>query len=264
MSKSNYVIDITDQLDSKLAEPLKLIAQDLQAIVGLEPRVRQIVLRGGAVVDLLLGLEPNDYDLFYSFEEDGKTIEDCRCSDVQKAVDVAEFKHFDAKKVELENAYEKEPKAEPIERTCDLISFHTSSVNMFCIDEEGHVWTNTETWQQFQNNICEIRYEGMLPWAYFPRPNDSHDFYAFMCFEIIRSVSYLAKRNFDAGPKLTILFEHAAYFAQHGIERKGAGGFASYAKSKHVDALAIEKVVSKLKVDKPAKDGIAQALNKLC
>ncbi len=262
--QNNYVIDVTNQVDNKFSKSLNLIAQDLESIVNLESRIRQIVLRGGAVVDLLLGLEPNDYDLFYSYEENGKTIEECRCSDVQKAVDKTKFSYFDKQKVELENSYEKEPKAEPIERTCDLISFHTSSVNMFCVDQKGHVWTNKETWSQFQNNICEIRYEGMLPWAYFPRPNDSHDYFAFMCYEIIRSLSYLSKRNFNAGPKLTILLEHAPYFVEHGILRKGQEGFKKYSKGKGVTKEAIETVISKLMLNDLSKNNVTKALIRLC
>lgn len=254
-----YVVDITDQLAPELTRKVKLVASDLSMIAKIEPRVRQIVLRGGAVVDLMLGLEPNDYDLFYSFEEKGKTIEECRCSDVQTTVDKVAFKYFDKTKIELENAYEKEPKAEPIERTCGLLSFHTSYISMFCIDQEGHVWTNTDTWNDFKSKVCEVRYEGMLPWAYFPRPGDSHDYYAFMCYELIRSISYMAKREFSAGEKLTTLIGYSTYFVTKGIEHKGAEGFKKYCKSKNVDASAIRKVAAGLVVPEEVRSGFESA-----
>lgn len=263
MLDETYIINITSKIDKKFLPKVQIVASDLNKIALLEPRIKNIVIRGGAIADLLLGLEPNDYDLFYSFEENGQIVHDCRCDDVQKAVNKAKFEYFDASKVDLENSYEKEPYAEPIERTCGFISFHTGFANMFCIDQSGRVWTNRETWQYFQDKIFEVRYEGMLPWAYFPRPGDSKDYYAFLCYELIRAVSYMAKKGFRAGPKMTILFEHAPYLVEKGIERKGASYFTKVCKSKNVNKQTIQKVINRLDIKSSSKENIKKALIKL-
>lgn len=264
LGSTDYIIDITDEIRSAFADPLRQIAHDLSEIKRLEPRVKNIVLRGGAVVDLLMGLPPNDYDLFYSFEEDGAIIKECRCADVKKAVEAADLHYIDSALVDLENSYEKEPFGEPTERTCGLISFHTTSFNMYTIDHHGRVWTNRETWAHFQAKVCEIRYEGMLPWAYFPRPGDSNDYFASICHEIIRALGYMIKRDLTPGPKLIILLEHAPYFAEQGIIRQGKAGFAKQAEKKHVTAEGITKVVAGLQLDEPARNNLTQALTRLC
>lgn len=246
MRPSPYVIDVTDKLDNSVQQKLRLISHDLLAIKTLEPRVRQLLLRGGAVVDLLFRLEPNDFDLFYSFEEGGKTIEACRCDEVRKAVDHADFKYFDKTRIDLENSYEKEPKGEPLERTCDLISFHKDYISMFVVDEEGRVWTNIQSWDNYMNRVYEVRYEGFLPWAYFPHENDVDNYYSAFARSIVRGVGYIAKRNLSAGESFKVLLAHTPYYFDKTFEQTDPQRLRDFALSKIGSYEVAEAVVERM------------------
>lgn len=264
MSKeSNYVINVTDRLGAEHKKRLSEVGRDLTAIKSQSKNIRSIVLRGGAVVDILMHLAPNDFDLFYSYEEDGKATSECKCDEVREAVNKAKFVYFDKDKVDLENSYEKEPKAEPTERTCGLISYHTAFFSMFCIDEQGQVWTNEESWKDFKNLVYEVRYEGFLPWAFFPRSGDSPDYFAFHCRQLIRAVSYIHKRKLEAGQKLTSQFSQLPYFVDKSEEFKSLKYVSVYAKSKKLTNEMVGSVIKNLNLPQDIKKNIEQAFAKM-
>lgn len=249
MDSDLYIIDVTAKLDVKVRDKVAKVAADLKEIKKAEPRIRCIVLRGGAVVDILLGVEPNDFDLFYSFEENGKTVKGCRCDEVRAGASKASLSYFDKDKIDLENSYEKEPTAEPIVRTCGFISFHVDTFSMFCIDEGGHVWANVEAWGHFQDRIYEIRYEGLLPWAYFPREKDSNNYYYSLLHGIVRGIGYIGKRDLVSGAKFKLLVAHTPYFLRMSTEQTDLSRVRRYAKAKIGLYKSAEPVIRSLGLD---------------
>lgn len=247
MSKeSTYIINVTDQLSPGLREKFSKVGKDLTAIKAQSKNIRSIVLRGGGAVDILMDLVPSDFDLFYSYEESGEVItNECRCDEVREAVGRAKLIYFDKDQIDLENSYEKEPRAEPLERTCDLISFHTDYLSIFVVDEKGDVWTNTQAWEYFQKKIYEIRYEGLIPWAYFPSENDVYNYYSTFSRSIVRGIGYMAKRNLKAGDNFKILLEHTPYYFEKTLELTDPERLKSLAKSKIGSYVVAERVIDK-------------------
>lgn len=258
---SSYIINITSQLDSRFNQLLIDIGSDLQSIKAQDKNIRNIVLRGGAIVDILLGLKPSDFDLFYSYEEDGEVTGECKCDEVREALNRSKLVHFDKDEIDLENSYEKEPKAEPIERTCGLISFHKDYISMFCIDEEGQVWTNTQGWECFKNKTYEVRYEGFLPWAYFPHKNDVNNYYSALARSIVRGIGYIGKRNLKPGDNFLILLSSTPYYVKKTQEQTNFEQIQKFALSKIGSFEVAKRVVDTIS---PAnKDEVADALKLL-
>lgn len=261
MDSNLCIIDVTDKLDVKVRDKVAKAAADLKEIKKEEPRIRSLVLRGGAVVDLLLAVEPNDFDLFYSFEENGETVKACRCDEVRAAASKASLSYFDKHKIDLENSYEKEPTAEPVVRTCGLISFHVDTFSMFCIDDEGRVWTNVETWDHFQGSVYEVRYEGLLPWAYFPREKDSNNYYYSLLHGIVRGVGYIGKRDLVAGAKFKVLVAHTPYFLAMSAEQTDLSSVRQYALAKVGSYESAVAVIRSLGLDN--EEEVCKSLKKL-
>lgn len=209
---NSYVVDVTPLLVSTQKKHLADIAHDLQLIKAAEPHIDQLVLRGGGAVDSINNQQPNDYDLFYTYQVGNEYVTTCVCDTIREKLHDIQFNYFTQDKIDLENCLEKEPYATPIERTCGLISYHTSYYNMFCIDEQGRAWTNTDSWQHFLGQVYEVRTAGFLPWAYYPRSTDSQNFYAFYTYEALRGIGSILQRKLVCGPHFRQTLEYLPYF----------------------------------------------------
>jgi hypothetical protein len=255
-----YIIDATQELlNQKNKSAIHLISSDLRSIRTNNPKLASIILRGGGAYDLLLGLTPNDIDLFYSYTN--KTSA-CECETVRKIILSCNLAYIAGKDIDLENSYEKEPKLSPIERTVGHFSFHTDYNSMFAIDENASVWTNVHALKYFKDAIYEIRYEGFLPWAYFPHEGDSIDYYAFQCYMLIRGVGYLLKRNLTPGPLFKEMLFESEFLVKKGIEREGSTNLKKYRDKKIPNISAARNLISSLDLG-VAKKSVEKAYESL-
>lgn len=231
---NNYIIDATSVLSSAINKNrIDAIAKDLSLITQEIPRITNIVLRGGAALDAIYNLDPNDVDLFYSHKgPEGENSSECICEDLRTKLGNLSFNYFDKSNIDLENSFEKEPKLNPIDRTVGYFSYHTEYNSQFAIDNKGSIWTNAEALYFHQKRIYEIRFEGFFPWAHFPREGDSKNYFAFHTNILIRAISYINKRELEPGPKTLLLLENAEYILEKSIEAKGLDYFKNHAISK--------------------------------
>lgn len=226
------------------------IAVDLSLIKRKLPEIERIIVRGGCVFDVIHNFEPNDIDLFYAIKEEGTFITECRCKMIRKIIETVPFRYFDIGRIDLENSFEKEPAFEPIERTVGFFSFHTDYTSMLALDENGDIWTNTDALEFILKGIYEVRYEGFVPWAYFPNKNDNHHYYSFFCYKLIRGVAHIAKRNLHPGPKFTEILHHAPTLIQNGLQERDQSKFIKYARKKNLDFPKARKFIGSLNLNR--------------
>lgn len=232
---NDLAIKVTNKvISNKSNQTIKQIAHDLKLIKNAIPELKTIVLRGGCAVDILYDDSPNDIDLFYTFIKDNIISQDCHCDYIQEKIKNLPFLFFNKYNIDLENSYEKEPRMDPIGRTIGLFSYHTDYISMFCIDENGEVWSSEQSLHDFVNRIYEMRYEGRLPWAYFhgEQKKDDFGYYEFLTYIIIRGVGYITKRGLKPGEKFQEILRSSDFIIQKAIESKGLEGFSNYAKKK--------------------------------
>jgi hypothetical protein len=213
-------------------EKVEKISSDLQLIKQQVPAIDKIVVRGGCAIDVIMGLEPNDVDLFYSYFEDGVHSSKCRCEEIKQQINDLPFKYFSEKDIDLENSYEKEPMLDPIERTVSIFSFHTDFNSMFVIDEDGQIWSNRESLNAYLTNTFEVRYEGCLPWPYFPHEGDSQEYFSFLTYVMIRGIGYILKRNLKVGDKFHDLIKQSPFIISKGLNAHPKEKFREYAGKK--------------------------------
>lgn len=233
---------VTPDNEAKIDE----LTYDLQLLKKGVTQLDQIVIRGGCVLDVLHNLEPNDIDLFYSIKENGKYVTECRCDIIRSLMKHLPFKYFSQKNIDLENSYEKEPMFGPIERTVGLFSFHSDYNSMLALDEEGQIWTNTDTLKYIKDGIYEVNYAGFLPWAYFPQKNDNHHYYSFFCYQLIRGIAHIMKRDLKPGPTFLDIVEHAPLLVPRGIKEVDVRKFHKLAKKKNLTFRKVEDFLTLL------------------
>lgn len=244
---SNYIVDATSILSNDTNKSkINAIATDLSLIKQKIPKINNIVLRGGAALDVIYNLDPNDIDLFYCHSDSaGENSSECICEDLRIKLNTLAFNYFDKSTIDLENSFEKEPKLNPIERTVGYFSYHTEYNSQFLIDHNGRILTNKDALNFHQKNIYEVRFEGFFPWAHFPREGDSKNYFAFQTNIIIRAISYINKRNLTPGPKTLLLLENVEYILEKSIEAKGLDYFKPYALSKIKSKEKLQQFIEK-------------------
>jgi hypothetical protein len=230
------IIDVTEKLSPEIRAQLLRIAADLRAIMSQEGRIDKIVLRGGAVVDLLLGRQPLDYDLFYCLKGSDNQSHPgaCGCDEVTLAVSRSDLKYFKRGKIDIENSKDKEPRLNPIERTCGLLSYHTDVISMMCVDSEGGLWANKEAWIDFNSRVYNLRFAGWLPWAYYPAPTDTPNFYHFYAGCLVRGLGYVARRDLEMGDSFVEALAYLPYFLGEIEADMGSDKLRGYAAAKWV------------------------------
>lgn len=230
---NEYVINATSALKNQTNENLiSLVSYDLSLISEKIPQIKQIVLRGGAAVDIISGNQPNDFDLFYTYKTGDKLTKKCVCKSIRNKIKDLPFKCLKSKDIDLENSYEKEPRFNPIKRTVGQFSFHTEYNSQFAIDKDGQIWTNIDALKYHTNGIYEVCYENFLPWAYFPRKGDSQNYWSFQAYMLIRGIGYITTRNLTPGEKFMRMFNEYNRVIKSGLRATGLTGFQEYAKSK--------------------------------
>ena len=69
-------------------DTLKQLAAELKTIKEQTPIIKDIVARGGFILDTILGAKPNDIDLFYSLKTwQSPAWQGCKCDEIKKKID---------------------------------------------------------------------------------------------------------------------------------------------------------------------------------
>lgn len=193
----NATIDIPLQVQQM--EIIRDVADDLLVIQKSIPQIAEIVVRGGFFADIYYSKTPSDIDLFYSLKGKDRSI--CYCDEIRNVIDTLNLRVI--KKLylyDLENSYEKEPMLQPIERSVGFFSYHTDWLSMFCINPQSEIWTNTRSLELLRNGVHEIRYEGFIPWAFYPKSTDANNYFLLLAYEIVRGLAHIKRRGLKPGP----------------------------------------------------------------
>jgi len=236
------IINATSVLLNERNRPyIEALAADLRLISAKIHFIDQIVVRGGCILDIIYNLKPNDIDLFYSAKENRKWITQCRCDEIRSLIRPLSFKYIAKRAIDLENSYEKEPALDPVTRTVGLFSFHADYVSMLALDQDGQIWTNMDALRYIQSKVYEINYAGFLPWAYFPHRNDNHHYYSFFCYQLIRGIGYIRKRDLAPGARFMEIVRYAPILVERGIKEVDPRKFQKYASKKGLTLKVVKK-----------------------
>jgi|GEM_PF-4084579 len=246
----NRIINCTNKLKLDLNQKkiIETVSGDLRNIKKAIPKMDEIIVRGGFTPDILLGKEPQDIDMFYCIKDrNGRYSVRCHCNEVRKKIDKLKLKYVGNKyDYDLENSFEKEPRLKPIERTAGFFSYHVDWLSMFCLNSDGNILTNKNTLNFFENRIHEIRYEGFLPWAYYPKPTDGNNYYVALAYEIVRGLTHIQRRKLKMGKLYSELVSNSEFILNKLSQVKEREEIITYIKHKFGNLEAFIKATREL------------------
>jgi hypothetical protein len=205
------------------------LAREIAKIKQLIPEVDVCVVRGGAVLDTILGLQFDDIDIFYNLKQfDGS----CQCQRIKKLVlENGIFSDFHGN-VDFENSQEKQPGRDPITQTVGFFSYHTENISMLCIDQHGRLWSNPEAVRDIRSKVYEMRFEGLVMWRSFPKVKDSETLYGLLCRNIGRAISYMDKRSLVPGENTINFFREWRFILDQLLAAEDFSTEAAYVRGK--------------------------------
>jgi hypothetical protein len=164
---------------------------ELKKFVSLDPRINSATIRGGAVLDAFLGLEPADIDILYDLKDKNSA---CICKELdQKIKESGVFEFYD---VDIESSGEKEPKTNAVERTCGYYSYQTEYNSMLALCSNGFVSGDSRAWGSIQDLQYKYRPQALSMWFGFPnKSKDLKDPFEFTLALAIRAINYCVRRN---------------------------------------------------------------------
>jgi len=195
------------------SETFKRIALELSLIKNRINFIDEIVVRAGFVIDTLLGVEPNDVDLFYSLKKwEHKDWPGCKCEEIRLKLLDLELPIINSRKVDLGHILEGEIYFSPAEKVVGPFSHHIGVPAMVCVDDKGRLWGNDEALDCINGRRGEIQYNAWLQHAYFPyTPEDPYgnNFSAFYALQVFRELRMIfSKRYVSVGPNLKLMMEN--------------------------------------------------------
>lgn len=196
--RSSSIIDVTERVDVPI---LAEWVNGLQRLMLAMPELSTCVIRGGAVVDALLGRRPNDIDLYYDVTDRAKFVNACLCQDIMSMSKEQKLFPNYIDKVDAEGSFEKDPFGQPVDQTCGLFSYHTDYISMLALRHDGQLFANKQGWEHLQSRIFEQRFEGELFWRNYPRPGDHQTLYGSMLADLVRLINYTVTRQLSLGPR---------------------------------------------------------------
>lgn len=193
-------------------ETTRKAGKELSAIKESVGIVDEVVVRAGFVLDTLLGVEPNDVDLFYSLKIwKYKDWPGCECKRIRKEIRGLNLPVISSRKIDLGHILEGEIYFSPVVKTVGPFSHHIDIPDMLCIDKNGDIWGNDEAIFCINNRVGEIRYDGWLQHPYFPYiPEDflHNKFSVFYILQVFRELRMIYTKKYIAvGPNLRLLFD---------------------------------------------------------
>lgn len=176
---------------------LSKVFRDLAKIKESCPIIDEIGFDGGAVVDLIMGFEPKDYDLRYTAKMDGKYVVDCVCEQVIECIKkIDSFEIFTIGLIDLGNINEgfETEVAESLEERVDSIFAPNACFNNIGIfTSEGKFLCSDTTFNALLKKVYSPNFLGYM--SYYHRNFNHEQYYEVMLEMIVRGASYISKRN---------------------------------------------------------------------
>jgi hypothetical protein len=164
---------------------------DLQ-LIKEKLNLHEIAIRGGFVIDTLIGKKSKDIDLFYiskSAHATGK--QECTCKKFEKqysefSIETKLLKNFE--KVDWGH-YGKNEVVLPIEQgICGYLTQSLDFLSVFALDSKGNIWTNKFGLHCLETKTWEITPMTWMTYIYFMADGkvDFYDLYVGIGLKIIR------------------------------------------------------------------------------
>lgn len=233
----NYIIDCTTSLNITPAvmELFNDVAAHLKKIRSFDKSISEIGIAGGFVLDTMLGLDPSDIDLKYAMRDnDGNFITTCKCDYVRTLVDkVCLGKDF---RVDIGNIKENNNDIfdSIVDKQVSILSHHPEYISQFSLDEDGRIWGNIDSLNDFNNKIYNPRTEGLMAWI----SHEGKTYYEALAILLIRGFGYIKKRDLRMGEKFKYYMSITPkIFEIYSKERHDHAGLVTYF-NKKVGSLA--------------------------
>ncbi|MFA6602410.1 MAG: hypothetical protein WCT01_01270 [Candidatus Shapirobacteria bacterium] len=194
-------------------DSLKKLTQELKILTTSLTNVKNIIARGGFILDTLLGTEPNDIDLFYeSSKWKTKNWQGCECDSIKSQIISLNLPLINSRKTDLGHILENEIHLDPVTKVLGFFSHHIDVASMVCLDSSGSIWVNQESLNCIKNKIHEIRFEGWL--QHFIYPYSDNPFYrnykTSYCRLLIRGLRMIhSKKYLSVGSNYRNLLENS-------------------------------------------------------
>lgn len=246
--QSDYIFDVTEILGipSQSERVFRSLADGLSKVQRKDRNIKELGVIGGAVVDLLLGINPRDIDIRYSYEIDGELTTICKCDHIRDLVESGFGSSLREYDIDLENILEMEPYLSLREKHLGLLSQHTDYISMFMLDAEGRIWANRDSVKYFQEKIFEVRFEGWLMWLAF---RDIRNYYRIFAGAMTRGLSYVDRKKLNVGEKFRLSLEYLPFVLEELV--KLSEEHASYRKlfvSKIGDVSKLRDILDRISI----------------
>jgi hypothetical protein len=176
---------------------LSNLFHDLELIHSLDSRIVELGVDGGAMIDIIYGLVPKDFDLRYSAKANDQYIVDCICDEImEKIKGVTNFKILSYDKIDLNNINEHRSleNCESLESTIDSIYSPNSCFNNIpTFTSKGEFLCSEVSFDAIVNKIYMPNFLGYM--SYYFKGFTHDQYYEVILEMVVRGVSYIVKRN---------------------------------------------------------------------
>ncbi len=203
-------------ISEKAAIKFKLASKDLR-LLKQKLQVNNICIRGGFIIDTLIGKNPKDIDIFYISQNALSTQkESCICDSFKNTYltlknDLSLISNYE---IDWGHYGKNELVLPLVECICGYLTQSLDFLSLFVLDINGKVWTNKYGLYCFQNQIWEITPMTWMTYSHFmaDKPVDFYDLYTGICLKVIRHIKE-GKAN-KIGPMTKELLENFHYVLQ--------------------------------------------------
>lgn len=201
-------------LSNKQKKTLQQISQELKIVKENIPIIKEVVARGGFILDTIMSAKPNDIDLFYSLNEWGKDEwQGCKCDEIKKKIAQLNLDLMGSRKVDLGHILEGEMYFDPILKIIGPFSHHIELPSRICVDMHGTIWSCKEAIYCIKNKVYETEWTGWLQHSYYPYTDDPYyrNFITSYARGLIRGLRMIHTKKYQkVGPNFRKLVEDSS------------------------------------------------------
>lgn len=190
---------------------IKDLAQELKLIEERLPFIKEIVARGGFILDTLFGVPPNDIDLFYSLKTwQSPRWQGCRCEEIKSKILKLNLPLSSTRKIDTGHILKGEIYLDPIQKITGPFSHHIDVPSMVCLTSTGDLWSNQEALNCIQTKTHEIRFDGWLQHTFYPYSDQKPNFpTGYAKIVIVRGLRMIHTKKYKAvGPNFRYMVEN--------------------------------------------------------
>ncbi len=176
MNESTEFLKLTPEelgTPPKQCAVFKQLASELKTIKESTQFLKDIIVRGGFVLDTIMAVEPNDLDIFYSLEEwQTPEWQGCKCDEIKQKITSLSLPTTSSRKVDTCHILEGEMYLDPIPKCLGYFSHHIEVPSKVLLDSDGYIWTIKEAVTCIKERIYELKNTGRIQHAYYPYMED--------------------------------------------------------------------------------------------